>query len=759
MSDAAEERLPADNGAGESTDIPHNLDLYRIERFTGMRRELLALHGWLTGGDDQPAIAISGEQGLGKSALATAAAWNHLRTFTDGVLRVSPAGAAPFRLYDVARGMDVVFGTTMTRASSDRWGISMLEQLYRRRRLVILDKLAGATESEIRTLVDIIGHLHESGGHSRILLIDRNFQPGIADLVQARHVRLRGIDAADVPDFIRRRCPADLQPRLLPRAEELHALTGGAPLAMRLVMGLLRDFSWQELALVLRDFGPEGDENESIEGVDIHKIAALAIESLANTSAAVGPLLDRMVTARGGASDQALEDLFWGDMGSAAARERTMTELTERGIIERDSWRRRYVLHPVIRRYLEQNAAMLGEQWERRHAIYYLGTVQSYLSLPLERWNEVDVEWGNVFKGADWCQQRVERIWQRRAVELVANPAHDNETLAIPSEVQADAAEIKEDLRLVRDYGLALAHYAFWRHPPGSLAWLASGGVAAAALADQRDYGWFLMNIGRQHFFTGDVARALPWFERARALFDPRDLLAELAYVYTDLGTSLRILDQSRKSLDYFNAAFDCVAQLGDQQGLATASMNLGSAYYSVNNYDRALVEHRRALRIGLRRSDHSLAGSALNNMGLALEAIERLDDAQKAYETALLEFETARDTVGISAAYNNLGSATYARQAYEQALRWYEKDLALLEERGAWTDMAATLHNLGHVALEMQDTPRALDYFTQSRDLYAAFDLADYVAEEQEMIESLTAAVEEPAEEPGFFRRTFRRS
>ncbi|MGL4650897.1 MAG: tetratricopeptide repeat protein, partial [Caldilineaceae bacterium] len=481
---------------------------------------------------------------------------------------------------------------------------------------------------------------HESGGQSRLLLIDRNFQPGIADLVGAQHVRLSGLALDDVPDFIRRRGPADVQPRILPLAAELHSLTGGSPLAMRLLMGMLRDFRWEELAAILRDFGPAAAPGSAGGAApaggnapaDIHQIAALAIESLANTYPDVGPLLDRMVTARGGASDQALEDLFWGDLGSAAARERTMSELTARGIVERDAWRRRHVLHPVIRRYLEQNAAMLGEQWERRHALYFLGTAESYLSLPLERWPEVDLEWGNVFKGADWCQQRVERIWQRRAGEIVADPALDNDAFALPPEVQADAAEVKEDLRLVRDYALALAHYAFWRHPPGSQAWLASGAVAAAALADQRDYGWFLMNIGRQYFFTGEVERAISWFERARAIFDPRDLLNELAYVFTDLGTSLRILDQSRKSLDYFHAAFDCVAQLGDQQGLATACMNLGSAYYSVNNFDRALLEHRKALRIGVRRNDHMLTGAALNNMGLALEAMERLDDAQKAY-------------------------------------------------------------------------------------------------------------------------------
>ena len=70
--------------------------------------------------------------------------------------------------------------------------------------------------------------------------------------------------------------------------------------------------------------------------------------------------------------------------------------------------------------------------------------------------------------------------------------------------------------------------------------------------------------------------------------------------------------------------------------------------------------------------------------------------------------------------------------------MQWYDRDRQLLEQRGAWTDLAATLHNLGHVALEQGAREQAQAYFTQSRDLYAAFDLDDYVAEEEEMLRFL---------------------
>jgi tetratricopeptide (TPR) repeat protein len=385
-----------------------------------------------------------------------------------------------------------------------------------------------------------------------------------------------------------------------------------------------------------------------------------------------------------------------------------------------------------VRSYMEQNAVMLGEEWDRRHAHYYIHLAEQYQHMPIERWPQVDVEWGNIYKGADWCAARMQRLWGQPPLDLLADPEIAHSRVLLPDE----ARESLDDLRLTRSYALALAHYAFWRHPPGIMLWLASGAVAALALADLRDYGWLQVNMGRQRFFTGDLEQAVAWLNRAVEIFDARDLMAELAYAFTDLGTSYRILDEPRQALAYFRAAFESVAQIGDQQGLATAYMNLGSAYYGMDDHAQALQEYRKALRLGLRLHNNQQSASAFNSMGLAMEAMERLAEAQNAYERALELFRRGDDIIGISACYNNLGSVAYGQGDYTRALMWYELDLELAARRGAWLDMAATLHNLGHVALEQGALERALAYFMQSRELYAAFALYEYVEEEDEMIQ-----------------------
>ena len=393
--------------------------------------------------------------------------------------------------------------------------------------------------------MEIIGHLHENEGQSRILLIDRNFNPAIAQLVQHQHLPLSGLEQADLPEFIQRRAPAPIRALAMTHTEELFAWTEGAPLCMRFLMGLLLDMPWQELVGIMQGLEPASGGNVSVKS-----LCAFAVEHHAIQNPTAGVLLNRMIHAVGGVPFPALRNLFWGDLGSDRVLQATVDGLAIRGLLELDAFRQRVVIHPVVRRYLEENAALLGEEWRRRHAAFYLGQARQYQMLPLQRWAEVDLDWGNIFRGADWCAQRVEGVWASPAQEMLTDPKYDLETLAQHPDIPA----LRPDLRLARDYAVALADYAFWRHPPGIVRWLAVGAVAALALDDIRSYAWCLMNIGRQLFFLGRLQEAIQWFDRARPIFDQRDLLAELANVYTDLGTTYRVLDEPRQALDTFGS-------------------------------------------------------------------------------------------------------------------------------------------------------------------------------------------------------------
>ena len=725
--------MPTRHPPDTEPEILHNLGLYRLTNFRGRREELRTLHTWLVQPGARSALAITGNQGNGKSALATAAAWANIRHFSDGVIWVGPAGQDRFRLYDIVRTLDTVLGTTISGMSVDRWDIAILEQLYRRKRLLILDDLSGATDVELRTLVEIISRLRESGGQSRVLLINRECNPMIADLVGDRELQLGGLSQAELPDYIDAQAPSAVKPMALDQIGELHRVSGGSPLGLRFLFGLLLDCSWSEILVNLVDLS---DVDSS---VPVQALATLAVTSFAAAHPQGGRMLERLVSAAGGATFTALAELFWADLGQQSLVDQLLSDLVDRALLEEDLFRQRVLIQPVVRRFLAQHVAKPDESWLRRHAIYYQQVAADYQRLPLEQWKGMDVEWGNVHYGADWCLARTQQFWGADPLEMVATPLEDRPEFQQPTRVGESGyipEEVKQELRLIRNYALNLAPYGFWRHPPGILRWLAAGAVASLALRDVGSYGWLIMNIGRQYFFQEEVDKSVGFLTRALTIFEDRDMLLNQANAHTDLGTAKRILNQLSPALDHFWNAFECVAQLGNQQELATAYINLGSAYFSMQNYARALEHHRKGLRIAQRLGDAERAASAYNNMGLVLESMHDLHQAHAVYQEALDGFRQVNDLLGISTCYNNLGSVGHSLKNHHQAMMWYELDLALSARRGAWLDMAATLHNLGHVALEQQACQQAGSYFVASRDLYAAFRLDEYVREENEMLD-----------------------
>ncbi len=374
---------------------PHNLGLYRLEGFSGRREQLLQLHEWMTGDNDLPGIAISGLQGDGKSTLATAAAWNNFHHFSDGIVRVGAAGQMPFRLYDIVRTLDTVFGTTLTRISEDRWGISILEQLYKRKRLLILDELSDADEGQIQVVVNIMAHLDEAGGSSRILLLSRDFHPAIESLVRFQHLRLQGLPTDELRQFIDRRAPADIRDEALERVDALHALTGGRPYVMRLVLGLMMDYTWDELEMLLTSIaGADG----AVAAADL---AAFAVENFASIHPEAGPLLNRLVSATGGASLQAMRELFWSGLGTQRELGETLIALENRALIDHDGFHQRVVMHPFVRSYVEQNAILSGRG---------SGTAVTR--------NTMYIWWRNT----SICQWSAGRKWTRNGATCIAAP-------------------------------------------------------------------------------------------------------------------------------------------------------------------------------------------------------------------------------------------------------------------------------------------------------------------------------------------------
>lgn len=705
--------------------LPHNLPLFRLQGFRARSRELHRLQHLLLDTESHPVLGLTGPAGMGKSALAVGAAWSAVSHFRDGAVYAAPVGRDRFRFYDVIRQIDATLGTDITGRPPNLWRVSVREQLYRRSRLLILDDTETAVQAEWEQLRELLQD-PPGGGSARVLIISEEESPLLRELTRDQILRLSGLTRQGTAELLRGRgVPETAAPRF-------HDLTQGSPLALNLLLGL----------------GPDAALEE--HGTGSLDLEADALQDCRNGRPAAYRLLELLSSVAGEASYAALRDLFWrpGSGHAVPPSGAGLTAWTElpaklrdsletlfaRGLLEHDPSRRRVFLHPRVRQLVAGENPAVRRDWFALHARYYGSFAARYERLDIEQWTDVDREWANIRRGADWCAHWMRRLWGQNLLAQAAARAESHEDSRPATTRDADAADAGE-LALVRGYGFAMALHAFYRHPPRSLDWIAAGALACADLADYRGFGRLLLHLGRQLFFRRRYADSLFWLQHAQQVFERRDMVLLQAYAHTDIGMVHRALGEPHRALRHCSRAYDCLAQGGNLEELGGACLNLGSLALSVRDFTLALYQYRNALRLAQRLDNRRLMADAYNNLGLLLETREDFPAAQAVYERALELYRYLHLGEGETTALNNLGTVAFLQEQDERAEARYREALDLCAARGAWLDLAATQHNLGTVLLRRRRREEADAAFAASRDCYRALQLPAYAADEASLM------------------------
>ena len=718
-------RIPR-HAKGFPSEPIHNLDLYRLQNFCGRSRELHRLQHLLVDSQSHPVMALTGPAGMGKSTLATAAAWSTTPHFQDGVVYAAPIGLERFRFYDLVRQLDRVLGTVITSKPPNLWKINVLELLYRQRRLLILDDTETAAADDWEKLLDALQGLRAEDTLARVLLISEKNTDLLRELTKGQILNLSGFTAHETEDFL---LPYGAAEDYSNRA---FTQTLGVPLALCLVRGL------------------NSKRLPGISSGSSQELEQAALLSCQEDWPEAYNLLELLTSVAGEASYGALRDLFWQEVRPTAKPapagdspvwedlprqlQECLLELVSRGLLEHDSPRRKVTVHPRVRRLVATDTTVQRHGWLAAHARYYISIAAQYEHLDIENWPELDAEWGNVRQGADWCVQLIRQRSGRDLLPLVADLAESHaDTAEDSSSLPADTPVA--DLSLVRSYGFAMALHAFYRHPPRILSWLAAGAVACAGLADYRGFGRLLLHLGRQLYFRRQYADSLVWLQYAQGVFARRDMVLLQAYAHTDIGMVYRTRGQPFEAMRHCSMAYDCLAQGGNLEEMAGACLNLGSLALSVKDYSQALYQYRNALRLAVRLDNRRLMANAFNNLGLVLEAQGNFSTAQAVYLRALELYQHLHMAVGESTALNNLGSVAFLQEQYKQAEDWYRQAVERCEGRGAWLDLAATQHNLGTVLANLERPEEAEAAFDSSQACYKALHLPAYAAEEEILV------------------------
>lgn len=182
-------------------------------------------------------------------------------------------------------------------------------------------------------------------------------------------------------------------------------------------------------------------------------------------------------------------------------------------------------------------------------------------------------------------------------------------------------------------------------------------------------------------------------------------------------GNLLLLAGSYTLASDVYTVAQNVAEHIGDREGVATASLDLGTTLYFQGNYDQALERYRKARELFTSVGNQSEAAKALSGLALIYKEQQRNAEALKIFEEALKEFEALDDKEEIANTLNNIGAVHYAQGNYTAASKALLRSTQLEDNEDNTIRIADAFYMQGDYSQAAQYYQKSLKSFVASNN------------------------------------------
>ena len=125
-----------------------------------------------------------------------------------------------------------------------------------------------------------------------------------------------------------------------------------------------------------------------------------------------------------------------------------------------------------------------------------------------------------------------------------------------------------------------------------------------------------LNTLGLIEGITGNLARAIEYFDRSLALANELNLDFERAKAYHNLAVAYEGVADYNTSLDYYLRAIKIYEDTGDHKNVYKSMQNIGVIYYNLEKYEEALDSLLKTVQAFKDSDDKDTRGLAYLNIG-----------------------------------------------------------------------------------------------------------------------------------------------
>lgn len=215
-----------------------------------------------------------------------------------------------------------------------------------------------------------------------------------------------------------------------------------------------------------------------------------------------------------------------------------------------------------------------------------------------------------------------------------------------------------------------------------------------------------------------DAVEVLTTLERQQIWMEDRH---NARRTFNNLGYCHFLLQKHPESAFYYEKAVTLAQQLQDTSKWITSQASLAMAYRQMAHYARAMDANQAALRLSELSNSHENSVSILNTMGLLYQNLEQWDKALENHRTALPISIYLSDTLMSAYIYTNL-AISHAELGHRDSSLYY--NLRSLELKRMLNlpphDLTSNLNNIGEDYLALDKLELAEAYLMQASKLYS---------------------------------------
>jgi len=222
---------------------------------------------------------------------------------------------------------------------------------------------------------------------------------------------------------------------------------------------------------------------------------------------------------------------------------------------------------------------------------------------------------------------------------------------------------------------------------------------------------FYLLGLGKTYLNDCNIHMALKCYLDANkeSLF-LNDKMAK-ADAYNHLGSIYLALNQEEKSLEYHRKAIELRSELKNSEGLAKSFNNIGETFFYMNNIDSALYYFQNSYAKCIETGYKKGMIKALTNLGKANFKILQNEKAEAFLLCSLDSSQIRSYNNGILEASLALGNLYAYKKEYKKAIKYYEESLRC-EKKANIHDFSIEIHHgLFKCYNELEDYKTAIKY------------------------------------------------